>query len=156
MYKCIYVRYIYRKYTQNIDHIVQIFSLNFDGNRDDCTSKSILLSSRCEIASKISSITIDAVAESMRRSSSRLSDGSHETHRTSRWCSRQPENKGKKSAPQVYLSFNERAKRVCHWPTRLINRRLSIIDKRVELEERQGRKGGRALGLLRVAGKEMW
>lgn len=84
MYKCIYVRYIYRKYTQNIDHIVQIFSLNFDGNRDDCTSKSILLSSRCEIASKISSITIDAVAESMRRSSSRLSDGSHETHRTSR------------------------------------------------------------------------
>lgn len=38
----------------------------------------------------------------------------------------------------------------------VINRRLSIIDKRVELEERQGRKGGRALGLLRVAGKEMW
>lgn len=40
----------------------------------------------------------------------------------------------------------------------VINRRLSIIDKRMELEERQGRvgKGGRALGLLRVAGKEMW
>lgn len=70
------------------------------------------------------------------------------------------EKKGKKNNRCIHRLTN---KRKGYATDSVINPRLSIIDKRVELEERERETGWEELerveerwGLLRVAGKETW